>query len=49
MVLDIENSASLDKMIATPKVKVRMAYQLHNHINVTANLHLSVGLSANPK
>lgn len=50
MVLDIDNSASLDKIIATPtKVKVRMVYKLHNHINVTANLHLVVGLSANPK
>jgi hypothetical protein len=48
MVLDI-NSASLDKIIASKKVKVRMAYQLHNHINVTASLHLSIGLSANPK
>jgi hypothetical protein len=49
MVLDIDNSTSLDKIIATPKVKVRMVYKLHNHINVTANLHLMVSLSANPK
>jgi hypothetical protein len=49
MVLDIDNSVFLDKIIREPKVKVRVAYKLHNHIDVTASLRLELGLSAHPK
>jgi hypothetical protein len=49
MVLDIDNSHFLDEIIRGPKVKVRMVYKLHNHINVTANLRLVLSLRANPK
>ncbi|MDB4901196.1 MAG: hypothetical protein JWQ63_477 [Mucilaginibacter sp.] len=49
IVLDIDNSNLLDKIIREPKVKIRMVYKLHNHIYVTANLRLVLGLSANPK
>jgi hypothetical protein len=49
IVLDIDNSNLLDKIISEPKVKIRMVYKLHNHIYVTANLRLVLGLSANPK
>jgi hypothetical protein len=49
LVLDIDNSNLLDKIISEPKSKVRMVYKLHNHIYVTANLRLVLSLSANPK
>lgn len=49
LVLDIDNSNSLDKIISEPKAKIRMVYMLHNRIYVTANLRLVLSLSANPK
>jgi hypothetical protein len=48
MVLDIDNSTFLDQRVREPKVRIRMAYQLRNHIDVDANLHLVLGLGAFP-
>jgi hypothetical protein len=48
MVLDIDNSNFLDHQVREPKVRIRMVYQLRNHINVDANLHLVLGLGAYP-
>jgi hypothetical protein len=48
MVLDIDNSNFLDHHVREPKVRIRMVYQLRNHINVNANLHLVLGLGAYP-
>ena len=48
MVLDIDNSSFLDKLVREPKVRIRLVYQLRNHIDVDANLHLVLGLSAYP-
>jgi hypothetical protein len=51
MVLDIDNSSFLDQKVRQPKVRIRMLYQLRNHIDVNANLHIVLGLGAfpNPK
>ena len=48
MVLDIDNSNFLDQQVREPKVRIRMAYQLRNHIDVNANLHVVLGLGAFP-
>jgi hypothetical protein len=48
MVLDIDNSTFLDQQVREPKIRIRMAYQLRNHINVDANLHVVLGLGAFP-
>ena len=48
MVLDIDNSNFLDQQVRGPNVKIRVVYQLRNHINVNANLHLVLGLGAYP-
>jgi hypothetical protein len=48
LVMDVDNSVYLDSLIKEPKVKMRMAYQLRNHIDFTTTLHLSVSVSANP-
>jgi hypothetical protein len=48
MVLDIDNTNFLDQQVREPRVKIRMVYLLRNHINVTANLHLVLGLGAYP-
>lgn len=48
MVLDIDNSSFLDERVREPQIRIRMVYQLRNHIDVDANLHLVLGLSAYP-
>ena len=48
MVLDIDNSNFLDQQVREPKVRIRMVYQLRNHIDVNANLHIVLGLGAFP-
>ncbi|CAN5442663.1 hypothetical protein BH09BAC6_BH09BAC6_30450 [soil metagenome] len=48
LVLDIDNSHFLDERMREPNVRIRMVYKLRNHINVAANLHLVLGLSAYP-
>jgi hypothetical protein len=48
MVLDIDNSAFLDQQVREPKVRIRMAYQLRNHIDINANLRVVLGLRAFP-
>jgi hypothetical protein len=48
MVLDIDNSHFLDERVREPNVKIRVVYQLRNHIDVDANLHLVLGLGAYP-
>jgi len=48
MVLDIDNRNFLDQQVREPKVRIRMAYQLRNHINTNADLHIVLGLGAFP-
>jgi len=48
MVLDIDNSNFLDEQVRQPKVRIRMLYQLRNHIDVNAHLHIILGLGAFP-
>jgi len=48
IVLDIDNSSFLDQRVREPQIMIRMVYQLRNHIDVNANLHLVLGLSAYP-
>jgi len=48
IVLDIDNSNFLDKLIRQPDVRIRMVYKLRNTIQLDANLHLVLGLSAYP-
>lgn len=51
IVLDIDNSHFLDERVREPNVRIRVVYRLRNHIDVDANLHLILGLTAyaNPK
>jgi hypothetical protein len=48
IVLDIDNSNFLDKLIRMPKVKIRMVYVLRNGISTDATLRLVLGISAYP-
>lgn len=48
LVLDIDNSRLLDDFIKDPAMKVRLEYQLRDHICVNAHLTVSLGLRANP-
>ena len=48
MVLDIDNSHFLDERVREKNVRIRLVYKLRNHIDVDANLHLVLGLSAYP-
>jgi hypothetical protein len=48
MVLDIDNSHQLEKMVREAKVRIRMVYKLRNHIDVNAHLHIVLGLAAVP-
>ncbi len=48
MTLDIDNSHFLDERVREPNVRIRLVYQLRNHIDVDANLHLVLGLTADP-
>jgi hypothetical protein len=46
MVLDIDNTNSLTELVHQPKIRLRMVYKLHNRINLTTQLHISLGLGA---
>lgn len=48
MVLDIDNTHQLQKMVREAKVRIRMVYKLRNHIDVNAHLHIVLGLAAVP-
>ncbi|MBB3054807.1 hypothetical protein [Mucilaginibacter gotjawali] len=48
MILDIDNTHQLEKMVRQEKVRIRMVYKLRNHINVDAHLHIVLGLGAVP-
>jgi hypothetical protein len=48
IVLDIDNTNFLDERVREPQVMIRMVYTLRNHIDVNANLHLVLGISAYP-
>jgi hypothetical protein len=46
VVLDIDNSHPLTDLVRQQNIRVRMVYQLRNRINLTTQLHLSLGLGA---
>jgi len=48
IVLDIDNSTFLDQRMREPQVKIRVAYKLRKAIDVSPNLHITLGLSAYP-
>ncbi|WP_295669666.1 hypothetical protein [uncultured Mucilaginibacter sp.] len=48
MILDIDNTHQLEKMVREAKVRIRMVYKLRNHIDVNAHLHIVLGLAAVP-
>lgn len=48
IVLDVDNSNLLDEYVHEQKVNIRMVYQLRNHIDVNANLHLALGIGVFP-
>ncbi|WP_428327865.1 hypothetical protein [Mucilaginibacter sp.] len=48
IVLDIDNSNFLDKLVREPNIRIRMAYQLRNATIADVNLHLVLGLGAYP-
>lgn len=49
MILDIDNTHPLLKMVREAKVRIRMVYKLRNHIDVNAHLHIVLGLAAIPR
>jgi hypothetical protein len=48
LVLDIENTKTLDELINEPVVKIKVQYQLRDHIYVNAHLKVVLSLRANP-
>lgn len=48
IVLDIDNSNFLDRLIRQPDVRIRMVYVLRHKIDTDAGLHFVLGLSAYP-
>ena len=48
LVLDIDNTRTLDELVNEPNVSVKMEYQLRDHIYVNAHLKVVLGLRANP-
>jgi len=48
IVLDIDNSHFLDKLIRQPDVRIRMVYKLRKKISSDVSLKLSLGLGAFP-
>jgi hypothetical protein len=48
IVLDIDNSTFLDKLIRQPNIRVKMVYELRRKIDTDASLHLILGLNAYP-
>jgi len=48
LVLDIDNSHTLDEEVRDPNVRIRMEYQLRNHIDVNAHLRLVLWVRASP-
>ncbi|MDR3696733.1 hypothetical protein [Mucilaginibacter sp.] len=49
MILDIDNTHLLEKMVREAKVRIKMVYKLRNHIDVNAHLHIVLGLAAIPR
>lgn len=48
LVLDIDETKTVDEFVKDPKVKVRIEYSLRDHIYVNAHLKVVLGLRANP-
>ena len=48
VILDIDNSEFLDKLVREPEIRIRMVYKLRNPVDVPVNLHLILGLGAYP-
>jgi len=48
IVLDIDNSNFLDKLVRQPDIRIRMVYKLRKKISSDANLRLVLGLNAYP-
>jgi len=48
LVLDIDNTRTLDELVKEPNVTVKMEYKLRDHIYVNAHLKVVLGLRANP-
>ncbi len=48
LVLDIDNTKILDEQINQPNLRIRIEYQLRDHIYVNAHLKIVLSLSASP-
>lgn len=48
LVLDIDNTRTLDELVKEPNVTVKMEYKLRDHIYVNAHLKVVLGLRASP-
>ncbi|MCC8424487.1 hypothetical protein [Mucilaginibacter sp. UR6-11] len=48
LVLDIDNSTFLDKLVRQPDIKIKMVYELRRKIDTDASLRLILGLNAYP-
>jgi hypothetical protein len=48
IVLDIDDTNFLDRLIRQPDVRIRMVYKLRNTIKSDVGLHLILGIGAHP-
>lgn len=48
IVLDIDDTNFLDRLIRQPDVRIRMVYKLRNKIKSDVSLHLILGIGAHP-
>ena len=48
LVLDVDNSTFLDKLVRQPNIRIKMVYELRKKNNADVSLHLVLGLNAYP-
>jgi len=48
LVLDVDNSTFLDKLVRQPNIRIKMVYELRKKIDTDVSLHLVLGLNAYP-
>lgn len=48
LVLDVDNSTFLDKLVRQPNIRIKMVYELRKKIDADVSLHLVLGLNAYP-
>ncbi|TSJ43596.1 hypothetical protein FO440_05235 [Mucilaginibacter corticis] len=48
LVLDVDNSTFLDKLVRQPNIRIKMVYELRKNIDTDVSLHLVLSLNAYP-